>query len=487
MGYTKQGFTDGMVLKHTHLIAIEDAILDIEKNQTTNNVTNLTDKFEWTPGTCTYANGSVSQSDTNWMYSNTVDISGYKQIRFSHIQTSTSSTSLGYVFYDEKMTRISGGSNGGSNYTPINKILDVPSNAKYFRCMWINTTHNSYDSSIHDISKFYCYGGEYFGDSNSSNSTGGTTTVTPSDSTVSVPSHWKTYMETKVSEINALTESYGSLSDCFIFITDQHLSTGAGNEVSLINYIIKNTSINRVVFGGDIVQGANNDNKTFREYKSKFLSDTIILPMRGNHDVWGNGNEKNFWDIWCRPLENVKNCELTDKLWYYFDDKVRKIRYIVTDSTYASADGTNNLTSDEQIEWMKSKINELEEGWTVLVFHHGVWTASKTATMPINNDGQKMIDSIDSIYDTCKCNIAGLYVGHCHRDYNTTTDKGYLLVGTTLDCCNSGQASYDINYPTRTKGTTNEQAFDVVFFIPSEKKIKTIRIGAGANREFTYA
>lgn len=478
MGYKKQGFVDfdkNHPLTAAQLIAIEDAIIALENGR---EITDLTSQFTWTPGTCIHATGDVGTSDTNWLYSNAVDVSAYSQIKFAHIQTTTAGTSLGYCFYDSSMNRVSSENNSGSSYAPVEKIIDVPEGATYFRCMWINTTSANYDESIHKIDLFYCYGGTFSDSTSSSTSTSTGTTASI------VPSHWKEYMDTKIAEINAMSESYGSEADCFIFITDQHMPTGSGNDALLMNYIIENTSVKKIIFGGDIVQGGSTDNKLFREYQQNISKEAFVFPMRGNHDTWGNGDAKNFWDIWCRPIED--KCTLSTDLWYYYDDTVRKIRYIVTDSTYASADGTNNLTSDEQISWMQERITELDSEWTVLVFHHGVWTASKEATMPINNDGQKMIDSIDAIYDTAKCSIAGLYVGHCHRDYDTTTDKGYLLVGTTLDCSSYGQSSYDINYPTRTKGTTTEHAFDVVFFIPSENTIKTIRIGAGANREFTY-
>ena len=310
---------------------------------------------------------------------------------------------------------------------------------------------------------------------------------TPSGSTstvATVPSHWTSYMNTKIKEINDLADSLGGKADCFIFIADQHKNTGAGNEASLMNYIIENTSVKKIVFGGDIVQGSNSDVEIFRAYQKALSKDAIVLAMRGNHDIWGNANEKHFWNIFYRPLETKANT--TSNMWYYYDNGAQKIRYIVTDSIYSSSDGTSNLTSAEQIKWMQDRILELDESWTVLILHHGIWTASKTATMPINNDGQLMIDSLDEIYHDARCNIAGYYVAHCHRDYDTLTDNGYLLVGTTLDCCSSGQASYDINYPTRTKGTTTEHAFDVVFFIPETQTIKTIRIGAGKNREFNY-
>ena len=120
--------------------------------------TNLTSQFSWTPGTINATAGSTSSGDTNWLYSNTIDVSAYSKIRFAHIQTPNSATTLGYTFYNSSMTAVSGATNAGTSYDPVNRTVDVPSGAQYFRCMWINTSNSNYNTSVHDISKFYCYG-----------------------------------------------------------------------------------------------------------------------------------------------------------------------------------------------------------------------------------------------------------------------------------------------------------------------------------------
>ena len=120
-------------------------------------VANLTAKFIWTPGTCIYSTGVVGSSDTNWLYSDPVDVSGYSALKFMHIQTTNTSTGLGYAFYDASNNYISGANNGGTSYVPVEKTIAVPSGAKYFRCMWINTTNSNY-SDANNINKFYCYG-----------------------------------------------------------------------------------------------------------------------------------------------------------------------------------------------------------------------------------------------------------------------------------------------------------------------------------------
>lgn len=61
--------------------------------------------------------GSTSTSDTNWLYSNLVEVAGFTQIRFLQIQTTTAGTTLGYAFYDEDENYIEGASNSGQSVT----------------------------------------------------------------------------------------------------------------------------------------------------------------------------------------------------------------------------------------------------------------------------------------------------------------------------------------------------------------------------------
>lgn len=113
----------------------------------------------WTPGTVSTQNGATAITDTNWLYSNMVDISAYSSVRFSHIQTTNGQTSLGFAFYTENQTFISGVTNGGTLYSPIEREIAVPPNAKYIRVMWINTTSDNYNETVHEIStEFYFYG-----------------------------------------------------------------------------------------------------------------------------------------------------------------------------------------------------------------------------------------------------------------------------------------------------------------------------------------
>lgn len=117
----------------------------------------ITSQFVWTPGTCTWSTGRVQSTDTYWLYSNPVDISEFSSLTFTHCQTVTVGTTLGYCFYDASMNHIVGTSNTGLSYVPMEKTIAVPSGACYFRCMWMNTTSPHYTSE-NDIDNFYCIG-----------------------------------------------------------------------------------------------------------------------------------------------------------------------------------------------------------------------------------------------------------------------------------------------------------------------------------------
>ena len=298
-----------------------------------------------------------------------------------------------------------------------------------------------------------------------------------------IPSYWKTYLDEKIAEINVKGDLYGANADSFIFITDQHLDGSSDLGAAIINYICENTSINKVIFGGDTLADGVNGNELLREYREQFNNDLMVMGMRGNHDPVANTTENSFYNIMIRPL--IDKANVTDELYYSYDNNAQKIRYIVTDSV---ASKENNLTSDEQIAWMQEQILELESDWTAVIFHHGLWegTSANTQTLTKSKDGEKIIAAVDAIYDEAECNIAGIYSGHTHRDYYELSSKGYALISTATDCEVSKHSAADINNPTRTPGTITEQTFDIVFVNPTTSNFETIRIGAGDDRVLSY-
>lgn len=294
-----------------------------------------------------------------------------------------------------------------------------------------------------------------------------------------IPDYWQDHMKEKVAEINAINEEMGNEADSFIFLADTHYPNNSGNSLALIRYILENTSVKKVFIGGDIIEGNQGNAVDMELLRSirKDYSGIQIFPVRGNHDAHTSDiTDNQFWDTIHSTCSSY--CEMSDKMYYYYDNKIQKIRYIFADSVwgYGKYAGNSYLTSDEQVEWIQEKITELDADWTALVVKHHVWDWNTLGTL--NSEGVIIKDAIDAIYDSANCKIAGVYAGHAHNDHLMTTDKGYIIVTTIGD---------NIQVSGWKKGTLKEQAFDVVSFNPTTKTFKTIRIGTnGKNREFTY-
>lgn len=294
-----------------------------------------------------------------------------------------------------------------------------------------------------------------------------------------IPDYWQSHMDEKVAEINALNEELGSSADTFVFLPDTHFPNNSGHSTALIRYILENTSVKKVFLGGDIIEGNQGnavDVELLRSLRKEY-SGIQIFPVRGNHDAHeSNITDNQFWDAFHGNC--MSYCEMTDKMYYYYDNKAQKIRYIFADSVwgYGKYAGSAYMTSNEQVKWIQDRITELDADWTALVVKHHVWDWNTLGTL--NAEGTIIKNALDAIYDTAKCKIAGVYAGHAHHDHLMTTDKGYIIVTTKGD---------NIQISGWKKGGLKEQCFDVVSFNPSTGTFKTIRIGTnGSNREFSY-
>ena len=88
-------------------------------------------------------------------------------------------------------------------------------------------------------------------------------------------------------------------------------------------------------------------------------------------------------------------------------------------------------------------------------------------------------DDINADFTNYNGNIIAYFCGHAHKDLTSNTN-GILSICTTSD------AAYSDDGYGRKLRTSNECAFDVVVINKDTNRIKTIRIGGGSNREFTY-
>lgn len=300
-----------------------------------------------------------------------------------------------------------------------------------------------------------------------------------------LPSYWQTYMNSKIVNIVDADASIGNHGDSFAFITDVHYPQNyTGNSKYLMRYIKSHSAIRQYVCGGDLIDGSA-DKELNLGYICNFRDDFVnvnMITIRGNHD--GNSNYSNYdanevitdgdwYGTIVHPIEDLVSP--TREIYFYRDNKAQKIRYIFLDTGYPDS----HVMSDDQINWMVARINELESGWGVVVFAHQYYANITT----IDANGTKIQNALDGIYDTANATIICVISGHIHRDADFVSEKGYPIIITTCDNYAGENASSGLS---RSYGNTTEQAFDLFYIDTTARTINTIRIGAGTNRSFTY-
>lgn len=304
-----------------------------------------------------------------------------------------------------------------------------------------------------------------------------------------VPDYWITYLQDKEAAINALNMALDS-GESFIFFTDYHQNTNNKNSAPLMRHIVDHTSITDVVYGGDTTDGGTLPTPQAAEAVVRTFSNLFkkldIKPVRGNHDceplAYQTTNQipdAAWYDMMIRPIENVVISG--NELYFYYDNPNQKIRHIIMDSG-----GMNDALTETQLTWMKARLTELETGWTAIIFQHMVIESDKTEqTVHLITRGTETLNAIGDVYNTLNCTIAALVCGHVHVDAVVDTNYNFKIISTTCDAGGANAAS-DWNNPTRTAGTTSEQAFDVYSLDTTNRTINITRIGAGSNRTVQY-
>ena len=306
--------------------------------------------------------------------------------------------------------------------------------------------------------------------------------------------YWKDALSRKCATANALYNQSGGVASSFVFITDVHVPSNALVSPYLVKQVLQRTAANMVVFGGDVINYHSNRQNAIDmiAYLPTAFGSTEFHFVRGNHD--GNTYsskavpEDRITDVELIRMTAGKNEIREDgKLYYYRDDDAHRIRYIMCDSGVGKGERIDAV----QVSWLKDRILELDEDWSVLVFVHRFYGDSKISrdgyTHVLDATGNALIDAFDEVYGRSRASIIGVLCGHCHRDFaERPSKKGYPYVAVSTTCDAYAKTEGDPR-GERTLRTDDEQAFDVVTIDTSRKMLYLTRVGWGQDRSFSYA
>lgn len=326
-----------------------------------------------------------------------------------------------------------------------------------------------------------------------------------------IPDYYMSHLLSKEAIIRGHQKDCSYNGEAFVFITDTHYSynylvendleytyINASNSIGLVKHIVDNAGIMKVVFGGDLLDTADGVDKLMNSahaFKSRFDEVPIwLISVVGNHEYYTDLNNPELG----RPTANelyggfIKaNEEIIISKGpmdsYCFDNQVQKIRYLIISC------GRDTETTTSQIEWALSTLLETPANYKIITIGHAFLTDDTTAFRESHED---IINALGAIkthtsytynnieYDysnLSNADVVCVITGHSHLDGNLESNDGVLCICTTCD--NYYRQTGGI---TRTKGTINEQAFDVVQIDFDNRKIYCTRIGYGDNREFDY-
>ena len=317
-----------------------------------------------------------------------------------------------------------------------------------------------------------------------------------------MPTYWRTYIKQKCSDLKKEVATISGRSLIFQFITDIHMSDNTKNSRFLVDAIRKDAGIDKVIVGGDILNYETEDNAygVIYDFKNKYVDQNTIC-IAGNHDrgqYIGNYAYQNILNKHLEPLVNtnqITNPGLTD---FFVDNDGQKNRMIFLDT---SAWGE---LLESQYNWLIDALNTTPANYTVIIFTHIVWSIIDNVVNPSKPPSTKFTKLCDEYnlrasgsitlnddtttvsYDFTNGHgeVAFVVCGHVHRDFSEIVNN-ILCIGTTTDCLTGVNTQHD-EALVMTRGTTTENAYDVYFVDFVAKTIKTIRIGAGDDRLFSF-
>lgn len=318
----------------------------------------------------------------------------------------------------------------------------------------------------------------------------------------------------KVDVINDIDKGGGS----FIFITDTHITSNCINSPQQIRYILQNTSLDKVIWGGDAISAYGNNIEEQWEWHCNSFDANIkgygnLYKVRGNHEFTiresADSNNRRTLSQYqtfqylfeYAPNNIVRNNGDPEGCYYYFDDIINKIRYIILETDYTVYEG--NIPSgvldgvhDVQLSWIaNSAIATTLSNYSIIFISHIPITDTTTNQ---NTTFRNVLQLVNAINSKATGNIGSvnfdfssldnvrvlLYLsGDMHHDMQTY-QSGVLHVVTASDAAYGDYLADPFVVDKSGRYGANAQCFDCVCIDKEKENISFIRFGIGGNRLF---
>ena len=286
--------------------------------------------------------------------------------------------------------------------------------------------------------------------------------------------------------------------DSFVFITDLHWQSNSKNSPALIEKIVNDTNVNKIICGGDLIYGGSKATQLtlITDCVNSFKDITRFYTLLGNHDTnhIGAGSASDYFtksEVYAltqKQSDFVMN--YGNPCYFFFDNPTTKTRFICLDT---GEEGTTLDTT--QHNWLLATLDSMPSNYHALIFAHIILQPKDTWKIGITLADLEVTPFMTTVCGICDTfngshidkKVEAIFGGHVHTDCNLDTSSGIPIVLTDCDARQTfTETSAGSGIANDAQGTVNEQCFDVINIDYTNKVIKCVRVGRGSDRTISY-
>ena len=323
-----------------------------------------------------------------------------------------------------------------------------------------------------------------------------------------LPAYYGEHLAKVVARVGKLADS---CADGFWFITDLHTPRNRLKSGPLLTRLVQMTPLRKVLSGGDLPEafgGGGEKDKATVDRTIDVWRDVYVKPIetaggtvyaaKGNHDFTVRSSAKAQTGFTYSGLEAkriltegngrrgaVTNPDDPEACYYYFDNPLAKLRYIVADTTDSVSDRSYWAVAygmhEKQLNWLETQaFGTLPDGWSAVVMHHIPVTGVVGSDEDVRNFAA-FRNLLNKHHDRILLDLTGHH--HCEMQ---TFQNGIWHVTNPCDAAYKDYINrskpWCPNLPKKDAGTIYEQTFDAVQIDTAKKLIHFTRVGGGGNR-----